>query len=312
MRFLFVDRILQLTPGELVRGIKHITPDDHYLCSDDQGQLCFMPSLVGETLGQLAAWNVMLSHNFKLRPVAGVVSSARLYRPALVGETLLLESFIDAMDDTAVQYHSVARVGEEVVFRIDGALGPLLPMADFIDEDLVRRQFDEINRPGDYLPFTTVDPLIRPQGVKGVSERSMLFDFIIASDPGVSLSAVKRITRAAPYFPDHFPNKPVLPMTVLLECKCNLAREFVARSGLTPQYQLQEMRKIKMNVFVQPGDVLTTHVTVKTQDANELVLSFRSEVDGKRVCVLDMVMKAYPSRDCLGSLRERMVAGSAC
>ena len=49
--------------------------------------------------------------------------------------------------------------------------------------------------------------------------------------PGISLIAEKRVTRAAPYFPDHFPNKPVLPMTVLLECKLNLAREFIARAG---------------------------------------------------------------------------------
>lgn len=294
MRFLFVDRILQLTPGKFVRGIKHITHDDYYLCSDGQGQLCFMPSLVGETLGQLAAWNVMFSHNFKLRPVAGVVSSARLHRPALVGETLCLESFIDAIDDTAVQYHSIARVGDEVVFQIDGALGPLLPMIDFIDEETARRQFDEINRPGDYsvapAMLHRVFPSARPE--KGMAAGIMFFDSIIASEPGVSLTAEKRVTRAAPYFPDHFPNKPVLPMTVLLECKCNLAQEFVARSGLTQRYQLQEMRKIKMNVFVQPGDVITTHVTVKSQDANQLVLSFRSEVDGKRVCVLDMVMQA--------------------
>ena len=294
MRFLFVDRMLQLTPGKVVRGIKHITPDDYYLCRDAQGNACFMPSLIGETLGQLAAWNVMLSHDFKLRPVAGVVSSVHWYRSAFVGETLLLESFIDALDDTAVQYHSVASIGDEPVFRIDGALGPLLPMHDFIDESVVRRQFEEVNRPGDWAScvLSSAASGFESQSHQlNVDPSSTLFDRIIASEPGIKLSAEKRITRAAPYFPDHFPNKPVLPMTILLECKCNLAREFVARAGFAQRYQLQEMRKIKMNVFVLPGDVLTTHLTVKKQDENELVLSFRSEVEGKRVCVLDMVLK---------------------
>ena len=32
---------------------------------------------------------------FSLRPVAGIVAGARLHRPAYIGETLLLESFID-------------------------------------------------------------------------------------------------------------------------------------------------------------------------------------------------------------------------
>lgn len=287
MNFLFVDRILQLVPGEVVRGVKHITYDDAYLCHDEQGLLCFMPSLIGETLGQLAAWNVMYSNQFTQRPVAGVVSSARLHRPALVGETLLLESFIDVLDDTAVQYHSVARVGNDKVFSIDGALGPLLPMNDFIDSVMVRRQFDEINRPGDWtnsINLSTGESV----GSTFYPVTPMLFDRILTSEPGVQMSAEKRITRAAPYFSDHFPNKPVLPMTVLLECKLNLAREFVARAPFHENYQVQELRKIKMNVFVHPGDIVTTYIKIKSHDSNGLILTVRSEVDGKRVCVLEI------------------------
>lgn len=291
MRFLFVDRILHLVPGEVVRGIKHITRDDRYLSRDDHGKLCFIPSLIGETLGQLAAWNVMQHNNFSHRPVAGVVSSARLYRPAYLGETLLLESFIDALDETAVQYHSVARVGNDVVFTIDGALGPMLPMDDFIDADVVRRQFAEVNRPGDWAQACLMSQNNTGQDDTALPTFPMSFDRIISSDPGVQISAEKRVSIAASYFHDHFPKKPVLPMTVLLECKLNLAREFVARAQFDQPYHITEMRKIKMNVFVLPGDVLTCYVTVKKHDANELILNFRSEVDGKRVCVLDVVMK---------------------
>ena len=301
MRFLFVDRILELSPTKFVRGIKHITRDDAYLCHDERGALCFIPSLIGEALGQLAAWNVMVSNDFTRRPVAGLASSAHLYRPAYVGETLLLESFIDSLDETAVQYHSIARVAVEVVFTIDGALGPLLPMADFIDPIEVRRQFTEIDRPGDCssaslppaenassIEIETTSPRVAP----------MLFDRILSSEPGVRLCAEKRVTRAAPYFPDHFPNKPVLPMTVLLECKLNLAREFIARASFAKQYQVSEMRNIKMNGFVSPGEVVVSSLTVKRHDADALILSYRSEVGGKRVCVLDLVLTARgPNND---------------
>lgn len=293
MRFLFVDRILQLEPAHVVRGIKHITRDDYYLCHDEQSELCFIPSLIGETLGQLAAWNVMVSNGFTHRPVAGVVSSARLHRQAYVGETLMLESFIDRLDDTAVQYHSTARVGDDVVFSIEGALGPLLPMDDFIGSDDVRRQFDEINRPGEWIDrvFTnemTADPTMND----GPHVAPMQFDRILENEPGVLLRAEKRITRSAAYFADHFPNKPVLPMTVLLECKLNLAREFVARAGFAQLYRIHELRKIKMNEFVYPGDTVICTVTVKRHVTDELVLTYRSEVDGKRVCVLDVVLNS--------------------
>ena len=290
MRFLFVDRILELSPGKFVRGIKHITRDDAYLCQDSQGRAYFIPSLIGETLGQLAAWNVMVCNEFTQRPVAGIASRASLHRPVYVGETLLLESFIDALDDAAVQYHSVARVADEIVFTIEGALGPLLPMADFIDPALARQQFAEINRPGEW---PSVMSFAEPLHLDLVMPRAprMCFDRIIESEPGVALCAEKRVTRAAPYFPDHFPNKPVFPMTVLLECQLNLAREFVAKAGFDRSYEVAEVRKIKMSDFIYPGDIIICYLKLKRHDADELILTYRTEVAGKRVCVLDVVMR---------------------
>ncbi len=161
----------------------------------------------GETLGQLAAWNVMQHNHFSSRPVAGVVSSAQLHRPAYVGETLLLESWIDVLDETAVEYHSIARVGNERVFTIESALGPLLPMQDFISTESVRQQFAEIYHPtsmqlGDFanLPLQPEERIEFTTAVK-----PMVFDRILSFEPGVRLTAEKRITRAAAYFDDHFP-----------------------------------------------------------------------------------------------------------
>lgn len=292
MRFLFVDRIVQSIPGKLIRGVKHITNDDFYLSQDTDGRFYFFSSLIGETLGQLAAWNVMAHCDFKARPVAGVVASAVMHKKAYVGQTLLLESFIDCLDETAVQYHSQARIGDEIVFAIDGALGPLLPMDDFIPQQDVRAQYHEIYRLGDWdeiaaslsAPFSSTLADVECQPYR------MQFDRILTVVPGVSLSAEKRLTRQAPYFPDHFPKKPVLPMTVLLECKLGLAQEFLLCSGLDKTYQIREMRKIKMNEFVCPGDVLTCHLMVKQQTDDLLILSLRSEVANKRVCVLEVVL----------------------
>ncbi|STX27781.1 (3R)-hydroxymyristoyl-ACP dehydratase [Legionella beliardensis] len=292
MRFLFVDRIVQLVPGSMIRGIKHITQDDGYLYKDEQGHGYFASSLIGETLGQLAAWNVMFTNEFTKRPVAGIVSSARLYRQAYVGETLLLESIIDSLDEHAVEYHSVARVGDDVVFTVEGALGPLLPMENFINKEEVRQQFNEIHRPGewsDYLELSFVDGKALTNQV-ALKPLTMAFDKLIQCEPDVSMTAVKHISRSAPYFPDHFPDNPVLPMTVLLECKLHLAQVFLQQSSFKGQYQVSELRKIKMNEFVYPGDVLYCYVSVLQKSEQQLILRFRSEVDKKRVCIVDVVM----------------------
>jgi len=50
------------------------------------------------------------------------------------------------------------------------------------------------------------------------------------------------------------------------------------------------LRKIKMNEFIHPGEIIECQVTVKRQTDEELILSFRSEVTGKRVCVVDVVL----------------------
>lgn len=293
MRFLFVDRILQLIPGQYIRGIKHITADDACLSRDENGRPIFPASLIGESLGQLAAWNVMHSNQFTFRPVAGVVSAAMMYRPAYLGDSLVLESYIDSLDETAVLYHSVARINNEEVFAVDGALGPLLPMADFIDEACVRQQFAEINRPLNESESDTWKNegtlLSNPYNIPNFTYS---FDQIIQSERGVSMMAQKSISRSSPYFPDHFPRNPVLPMTILLECKLDLAKRFVAEAGFTSAYRVSGMRKIKMNEFVHPGDVLVCHLKVKERDERQLILTFRSEVAGKRVCVMEMLMLA--------------------
>lgn len=284
MCFLFVDRILQSSPGQSVTGIKHVTQNDVYLTTDDQGKVCFIPSLIGETLGQLAAWNVMAYHDFTLRPVAGVVGKARLHRPAFLGETIRLESSIDYLDEQVVHYHSEAYVNEDVVFSVEGALGPLLPMTDFIAIDEIKSQFAAIYHPGEQAPHT----LFNAEPSSRVAP--MVFDSILECVPGQSLIAQLHVNAAAPYFGDHFPKKPVLPMTVLLECQLNLAREFIKLSAFPAKYSVCELRKIKMNEFVQPGAVLLCYVKVKHHTEDELILTFRSEVDGKRVCVVDVVL----------------------
>ncbi len=297
MRFLFVDRILGLTPGQEIRGLKHITHDDVYLYRDARDQYFFMPSIIGETLGQLTAWAVMAHFDFKKRPVAGIAASVRPHRHVYIGETLQLESFIDSLDDSAVQYRSVARVGEEIVFTIDGALGPLLPMDMFIDEAVARRQFDEINRPGEWHneALSGEYNVLLPSQTPRLTV-PLLFDRVIASEPGISMQASKRITRVAPYFHDHFPHKPVLPMTVLIECQLGLIREFLNRAGFgagfAKHYRIQELRRIKLSDFIYPGDQIICTLTVKQHSEDDLILNFRTDVAGKRIGVMDVVLLA--------------------
>lgn len=291
MHFLFVDAITSFELGGKTEGIKHVTPDDYYLLSDEAGRRYFVPTLVGETVGQLAAWNVMASCDFTKRPVAGIAERARLHRPVYVGETLLLSSELKKLDDTMVQYVARAHVGDDVVFELS-ALGPLLPMDDFIEQSVVRAQFDALNQPSEVpLSDYASSPLDESNVPSNPRVAALVqFDRIISHTPGESICAEKRITRAAPYFADHFPKKPVLPMTILLECIMNLGRKFTKAAGFEKPYHVQEMRRIKMNDFVLPGNILTTELSIKSHEAGVLVLKCRVSRAEKRVCILELVM----------------------
>jgi 3-hydroxymyristoyl/3-hydroxydecanoyl-(acyl carrier protein) dehydratase len=220
----------------------------------------------------------MHSLDFQSRPVAGVVSSVIFSGMARPGDTLLLESFIDELDDKAVSYHSIATVEGRDVLRVEGALGPLLPMESFIDQNTVRAQFDALFQDA---------PAGLSQGTSPIASRWLHCDEVVAETPGESVSASLYVDPDAPWFADHFPRKPVLPMTILLECMSNLAREFLARNQLHG-YRLQEVRKIKMNTFVEPGSTLLVEVRQKASGPDERVLVLRSDRDGRRVCVCEM------------------------
>lgn len=287
MSFLFVDRIIESDPGRRVTGVKHVTANDTYLTVNQDQQAVLMPAIIGETLGQLGAWCVMQANQFSLRPVAGVTNGVSIQGDARVGDSIYLETIIEQWDSQAVQYHSVAKVNEQTIFSIENALGPMLPMEDFIEAATVQQQFANIYRPGSWQPLAVSDET-RQNATASVNPITQ-FDHILAWQPQQSAVAVKHISLSAPYFADHFPKKPVLPLTILLQCKTQLAYQWLAESFPEQQYQLQGFGKIKMNEFVQPGDSLQCELSLKKHHQQSISLLFRSEVAGKRVCIAEAI-----------------------
>lgn len=292
MNFLFVDRILSLEPGKRTVGLKHITPRDNYLTQGTSGQPVLLTAILGETLGQLCAWNVIHRYDFKLRPVAGVVDQVTIYDEAVVGDTVLLESVIDRLDEQAVYYHSVATVRGKKIFTIDQALGPMLPMDTFNDPEEVKAQFKLLHRPGEFtdLPAPEMNCHLDTAGLPVQED----YDHLLLWERGVSLVAQKNVSLQAPYFVDHFPRKPVLPMTILLSCKLALAKRFLddmLGPQVSAQFKPHQIRRIKMNEFVSPGESVVTTLKLKSQTSEEIRLQFSSVVDGKRVCVAEAIMR---------------------
>jgi 3-hydroxymyristoyl/3-hydroxydecanoyl-(acyl carrier protein) dehydratase len=58
-----------------------------------------------------------------------------------------------------------------------------------------------------------------------------------------------------------------------------------------PCYRIIAFQKIKMSQFVLPGDTVRTEITIKEQSSNLLILQLKSEVQTKRVCIVEIVIE---------------------
>lgn len=276
-----------MEPRTSIRGTKAVALDDFYLIKDaETGEIHFPSALVGETIGQLAAWNVMHATDFQFRPVAGIAQQARIHRLVAPGETLLLQANIENLDEKAVQYNGLASVNEEIVFELEGAIGPLLPMQDFAEPTLVQSQFAEIYHPNktpqqiNAMPFDSI--------LEGSwANRHFVRDRMLSHQAGEEMSILKLVTRGAPYFPDHFPKKPVLPLTVLLEIVAHAATEFAKDFPTPAGWRVSGLNRVKMIEFVQPGDCLVIKMSVKQALQDGLTFKVVAFLSERRVCHLE-------------------------
>jgi len=274
--FHFVDQILELDPGRHALGIKRVRSDEIFVRLNVDGKATLLSCILGEALGQLGAWSVMAAKGFTVRPVAGIVGEVAIIGEATAGDSVLLDTTIDSVTDDAVFYHATASVDGSTVLRLENTLGPLLPMEQFNDPKEVRDRFARICHSGDSTGASeTRESTAAPFDLS--------FDEILSFESCKEATAVRTLSGSEAFLRDHFPRKPVLPLSLLLESLLQLGQKLLEDSGSL--YVPTGAQKVKMSRFVEPGNSLVVKVRVSERNAKNALLKFRSEVEGERVCV---------------------------
>jgi 3-hydroxymyristoyl/3-hydroxydecanoyl-(acyl carrier protein) dehydratase len=276
--FHFVDHILECEPGRHALGLKYVTADDVFVRPTAGGSPALLSCIIGEALGQLGAWSAMVANDFSLRPVAGVVGTIEILGEARQGDCIRLETTIDSLSDDAVYYHAVATVGGDTVLSLSDALGPLLPLEDFDDPEELRARYAEILAPGTCKGAP-------PEGGASSAPVGLDFDRIVSLERGSEASAIREVSPDEPFFADHFPRKPVYPLSLLLESLLDLGRELLAADGIG--LRPVRARKVKMSRFIEPEDTVSASARVVDCSEDNARLKFRCEVDGARACVAE-------------------------
>jgi len=260
--FSFVDRITPLQPGTRARGHFQVPA----------AAAGFPPSLVAEAIGQLAAWVSMDRLDYRLRPVAGIASEALFQREVQPGQTLDLEVEIESCSETDVAYGGRALVDGEVAVQLMHCLGPMLPMEEFDHPDDVRARFELLCGPG------------APAGrFSGVPDFEVL---PLEHDPGEQFKALLRVPESAPFFGDHFPRRPVLPATLLLNTQLATALKLGGESHHWEQVAVLAARRmldVKMRAFISPGQELEIRIALAPPKQGVATARLTTYLDGRRV-----------------------------
>lgn len=260
--FTFVDRITELEAGRAAHGHFDVPAGLDY----------FAGTLTAEAIGQLAAWVAMAHVEFRGRPVAALARDCRYLGDVVPGQRLSLEVDIEHCDDESIVYRGSASVEGQRVRELDDCLGPMLPLTDFDDPELMREHFELLRGPGAV-----------PGRFGGVPEPQLAN---IEHDPGQRVSASLAVPHRAAFFADHFPRRAVFPATLLLEAGASLALQLAA--GLLPapgrmRFELNRVTDVKVRSFTPPGQTLELAASLRELASDTATVALSAHVGGKRM-----------------------------
>jgi 3-hydroxyacyl-[acyl-carrier-protein] dehydratase len=112
--------------------------------------------------------------------------------------------------------------------------------------------------------------------------RFCLLDRILELEPGVRVTAVKKLRPDEQYLQDHFPRFPVMPGVLMLEAMYQASAWLVRQSeGFSNSIVLlKEARNIKYADFVTPGKELVVMAEILKEDESLTTLKTQGLIDG--------------------------------
>jgi 3-hydroxyacyl-[acyl-carrier-protein] dehydratase len=143
-----------------------------------------------------------------------------------------------------------------------------------------------------------------PQGGFGLDEvmrrlphryPMLLVDRVLECVPGERIVALKNVTANEPYFPGHFPGRPVMPGVMVLEALAQAAGilTFVT-AGVYPdenvRFYFAGIDKARFRRPIVPGDQLILKAQLERRIRTIWKYSTIAEVAGEEACAAEMMV----------------------
>ncbi|HSH17721.1 MAG TPA: hypothetical protein VLD18_16900, partial [Verrucomicrobiae bacterium] len=101
-----------------------------------------------------------------------------------------------------------------------------------------------------------------------------------------SLKATFTVPGSAPFYADHFPRRPVLPGTLLMNAKLQLAAALAAQlpaPATGGRWVLHEVTNMKLRAFTPPGETLEIQASLLDVLADSASVKVQTRNSGSRV-----------------------------
>lgn len=113
----------------------------------------------------------------------------------------------------------------------------------------------------------------------------LMVDRVLDCEPGRRIRALKNVSVNEPYFPGHFPHRPVMPGVLILEAMAQAAgilvfRTLGQRPGADSVYYYAGIDNARFKRPVVPGDRLEIEVEILASKRGVWKFSCRAQVDG--------------------------------
>lgn len=125
----------------------------------------------------------------------------------------------------------------------------------------------------------------------------LLIDRVLECTPGQTLTALKNVTINEPFFPGHFPNRPVMPGVLILEAMAQATGLLAfATLGHAPAkdelYYFVGIDKARFREPVEPGDQVLFKVRVLGSKRGIWKFAGSAEVGVRRVAEAELMCAA--------------------
>lgn len=118
MRWILIDRILEINKGRYARALKNVSLGEDYLQEHFPGFPLMPNSLIIEALAQTGGILVGHLHNFKYKVVLAKIEKAEFLKPVRPGDQLILEAKIIEEREEGCRVEGKGKVNAAEVARV--------------------------------------------------------------------------------------------------------------------------------------------------------------------------------------------------